>query len=124
MGRWKPVYAAPAVTLAMASARYIAISTAYAANNDAAWGPWMMYGYGGWQSMGWSMLFGGIFWLAVLALIVVAVAWLVRSSSSSNQGKGQASSGLEILAERYARGEINREEYLGKKRDLLGKGGA
>jgi uncharacterized membrane protein len=30
------------------------------------------------------------------------------------------SSGFDVLEERYARGEINREEYLEKKRDISG----
>ena len=30
------------------------------------------------------------------------------------------SAGLEVLEERYARGEIKREEYLQKKKDILG----
>lgn len=108
----------------MAGARYVTGSTAFAASNDLTWGPGMMYGYGGWQSMGWTMLFGGIFGIAVLAIIIVAVARLARSSSSNNQGMARRPAGLETLEERYARGEINREEYLAKKRDILGEGGA
>jgi putative membrane protein len=30
------------------------------------------------------------------------------------------SPGLDVLEERYARGEINRDEYLQKKRDMAG----
>ena len=32
---------------------------------------------------------------------------------------GPSSSSLHVLDERYARGEINREEYLQKKQDIL-----
>jgi putative membrane protein len=30
------------------------------------------------------------------------------------------SSGLDVLEERYARGEIHRDEYMEKKKDILG----
>ena len=30
------------------------------------------------------------------------------------------SAGLDVLEQRYARGEINRDEYLQKKQDLVG----
>jgi len=62
---------------------------------------------------------GFIFWLAILAAIA-AVVWVLRSSQQSG-GAGlleRRSDSLEILEERYARGEIDRDEYLQKKRDL------
>lgn len=93
------------------------------------WGyrPYGMMGYGdGWGSTGWTMLFSGIFWLILLVLVVMAMVWIVRASSHGGHNPPHidpSSSGLHILEERYARGEINRDEYLQKKRDILGRGG-
>jgi len=82
------------------------------------WGPYGM-GYGG---MGW-MPFMGIFWLVVLVLIVAALMGAFRSDGADRRGRGEhRSSGLAILEERYARGEINRDEYLQKRQDILGRG--
>ncbi len=64
-----------------------------------------------------------IFWLLILGLIVFAVAWFVRSApgmSTQPPGAPRRSPGLDVLEERYARGEINRDEYLQKKQDLGG----
>ena len=64
---------------------------------------------------------GMIIWLLLLVGILVAIVWLVRSISG---GRGpdpfppRRPAGLDILEERYARGEIDRDEYLQKKRDL------
>jgi putative membrane protein len=59
----------------------------------------------------------------VLALIVVGIVLLVRGFSNVADG-GERSMrrprGLEALEERYARGEIKRDEFLEKKQDLLG----
>jgi putative membrane protein len=74
-----------------------------------------MWGYGHGWGMGWGMGFGFIFWLVILGVIVAGVAWFVRS----RPGGQRRSTSLEVLEERYARGEINREEYLQKKRDIL-----
>jgi putative membrane protein len=64
--------------------------------------------------------FGGIFmilwWGLIIAGIVVLVRWLMGSSRSMPPGKNAR----EILDERYARGEIEREEYEQRKRDLEG----
>ncbi|HVC61047.1 MAG TPA: SHOCT domain-containing protein [Acetobacteraceae bacterium] len=82
----------------------------------------MAYGYG-WRSMGWMMLFGGVFWVMLLALAVAAVVWIVRASSHGGHYPPRierSSSGLGILEERYAKGEVQRDEYLQKKRDLGG----
>ena len=75
---------------------------------------------------GWGhMLFGGgmmlLFWGGLIALVVLAVGWLGRSNSSDSAG-ASGSRALEILQERYARGEIEREEYEQRRRDLEGTG--
>jgi putative membrane protein len=85
------------------------------------YGPdWGMMG-GGWGG-GWMGPFMMIVWLIILALAVAAVVWFVRSTTQTSTYPpriGQ-SRGLEVLEERYARGEINREEYLQKKADIVG----
>lgn len=68
---------------------------------------------------GWGMGFGGpfmlVFWLLVVIAIVVFVRWLtVQASPPVSRDK----SPLEILQDRYARGEIGREEYEEKRRGL------
>ncbi len=90
------------------------------------YGPSGMMGYGGGWGSEWMMLFGGMFWVILLVLGVVAVVWVVRASPHGGHYPPRiepSSSGLSILEERYARGEINRDEYLQKKRDILGRGG-
>ena len=85
-----------------------------------------MYGYGnGWGMMGdgyGSMGgFNMVFWLLAFVLLTGAVVWFVRSSPSIGMGRQAAAertSGLDLLEQRYARGEIMRDEYLRKKGDL------
>ena len=90
----------------------------------------MGYGYGSpWGMMGgWGghAAFGMIMWVVILIAIVAVVVWLVRSVASPSAHHlppwERRSAGLDILEERYARGEIKRDEYLEKKRDILGRG--
>jgi len=71
---------------------------------------------GGWGMMGG---FGVIFWLVILAIIIAGAVWFVRSQTNNRQpSAGRRSPGLEVLEERYARGEISREDYLQKRRDI------
>lgn len=81
------------------------------------------YGYGPqWGMMGGYGGFGMIIWLIVLIAIVALVVWLVRSQGSSGMHHlpPRRSSGIDVLEERYARGDINRDEYLQKKKDIGG----
>jgi putative membrane protein len=86
----------------------------------------MMWGYGhDWGMMGgWGGgAFGMIIWPLVIIALVVGVIWFVRSPSYTGAARLQTarrSSGLDILEERYARGEINREEFLQKKHEISG----
>ncbi len=79
-------------------------------------GPGMMgYGYG----MGW---FGGIimiaFWIAVIVGIVLLIRWLIISTRTASHGTSSGDSALEILKKRYARGEINKQEFEEKRKDV------
>ncbi len=86
----------------------------------------MMWGYGNdWNMMGgWGGgAFNMIIWPLVLIALVLGVIWFVRSPSYLGAGRLQVprrSSGLDILEERYARGEINRDEFLQKKQEISG----
>ncbi|MBC8231612.1 SHOCT domain-containing protein [bacterium] len=73
------------------------------------WDGWM-HGYGMWGGI--MML---VFWGAVIVGIVFLVKWIVNQSRT-NQRKDE--SPLEILKRRYAAGEITKEEFEEKKRDL------
>jgi putative membrane protein len=77
---------------------------------DHGWGPGMMWG---WWGMGWIFMI--IFW----GLVVVGVIFLIRYLiGTTKTGRGEESA-LDILKKRYARGEIDKEEFEQKKKDLL-----
>jgi len=67
--------------------------------------------------MGWWMAFGGlwmvVFWGGIIALIVWGIMKLVRQSGSTSKQNP-----LELAKERYARGEITREQFEQIKKDL------
>lgn len=64
----------------------------------------------GWMGLGWFGM--GLFWI----LLVLALAALVRYLGGGKSPPPKTP--LEILQERYARGEIDREEYEQKRSDL------
>lgn len=75
-------------------------------------GPGMMYGYGG----GWYM---GIIMLVIWGLIIWGIIALIRHFSETRHNDSYNDSALEILKKRYAKGEINKEEFEEKKKALL-----
>ena len=76
-------------------------------------GPWMMGGYGGAWFMPIIMI---VFWGLVIWGIVALIRGLSRGDASSSM---QADSALEILKRRYARGEITKQAYEERKKDLI-----
>lgn len=72
-----------------------------------------MMGFG---TMGFGMI---LVWLIPIAAVIIAVVLLKRTPGSEMNIPGlQRPTALEILEERYARGEINQREFETMKRDL------
>ncbi len=75
------------------------------------WG-WGMHPMWGVWGVG-MMLMMLVFWGVVIVGIVLAIRWLVNQSRTPS-----SDTALEILRQRYARGEIDKQEFEAKKRDL------
>lgn len=88
----------------------------------AQWGPGPQYMHSFWGGMGWIGMLFSLLILIILALILIlTVRWLLQNSRSRSQGNvsnSPSSKAVELLKERYARGEIDREEFEQKKQDL------
>jgi putative membrane protein len=91
--------------------------------------PALVLGHGwgrGSGMMGWGhgTSWGGpiimiIFWAAVILGIVFLIRWLVGQTRGERQSEVKRDRALEILKERYARGEIEKQEFEEKRQDLL-----
>ena len=79
-------------------------------------------GYG--HTSGWGyemgMMFGPILWFVVLGLVVAGVVWFVRNTDGgpSMRGKSDAMTELDL---RFAKGEIDAEDYTARKKLLTGE---
>ena len=73
------------------------------------------------DGFGWWMLFGiilaVIFWAAIIGLAVWGIRRLTQPRDSDREARGKATP-LDIAKERYAKGEITREEFEQIKKDL------
>ena len=73
----------------------------------------MGYGWGGW-----GLGYPGFGMIVVWVLIIVLAVWLVRGFAGTGPERNKSKSARKILEERYARGEIDRDEFEQKRRDL------
>lgn len=80
-----------------------------------------MMGYG-WAGNGMFWGIGSLsmlaFWGLVLVAVVLAIRWLTGRETAVGGAARREESPLETLAKRYARGEIDRQEFEARKRDL------
>lgn len=69
---------------------------------------------------GWAFGFGGLFMILFWSLIILGIVAIVKWLTGTTGGSGSPApkSARQILDERYARGEIDQEEYTQKKHDL------
>ncbi|HET6371632.1 MAG TPA: SHOCT domain-containing protein [Nitrospiria bacterium] len=95
----------------------LGVATAPAA--EEGYMPWM--GHPMWGAWGFGMMFVMlIFWGLVIVGLVFAIRWFAAQTPRVGPPQhGEGESALEILKKRYARGEIDKEEFETKKRDLL-----
>jgi putative membrane protein len=71
-----------------------------------------MFGY---DHMGYGGLWMIIFWILVVIGIVFLIKFAVDRTSSQSGG----ASAMDVLKRRYASGEISKEEYEEKKKELI-----
>lgn len=78
----------------------------------------------GWGWVG--AILGLIILLLIIAVLGAVLAYLIRAlrrpspdAARSTGGHGSAAQALQILEERYARGEIDQEDYEQRRRVLL-----
>jgi putative membrane protein len=79
-----------------------------------------MWGWG-WMHGGYGLpfwLIGAGFRLAFLAALAVGIVFLIRRFSRQDWRRPREESPLEILQKRYARGEIDKEQFEEMKRNI------
>ncbi|MDP3956082.1 MAG: SHOCT domain-containing protein [bacterium] len=108
------------------SASFPAISGGWMPMMNMMWGGWsspfgsnnstnnmMNFGFGSFGGFGWIFMI--LWWVLIIAGIVALIKWLTSQSRGTHHNEKSA---LEILQERYAKGEINKQEFEEKKKDL------
>lgn len=72
-----------------------------------------MMGYDGW---GWGFMM--LFWAA---LLIIGTILAIRFLRNDNPTTRESLDPIDIIKERYAKGDITKEQFTQMKRDLLGK---
>jgi|SRR3989338_8747407 len=94
-------------------------SSSFSSNNST--NNMMDFGFGPFGNFGW--IFMVLWWVLIIAGIVALIKWLMNQSREPRRRDKPTSptggSALEILRERYAKGEINQSEFEEKKKDLV-----
>ena len=80
-------------------------------------------GFGGMMGPGLAFGFGGllmmVFWVLVIGGIVLLIVWAVgQGGRAAPGGARREDAALDILKQRYARGEITQEQFDQMRRDL------
>ncbi len=70
--------------------------------------------------IGWiGMILSIIFFIAIIVGVILLVVWIVKRMTHSPIEPKSDMKALEVLKERYAKGEINKEQYEEIKKDLI-----
>jgi putative membrane protein len=82
-------------------------------------GPGMMGGFFGGELGIIGMVIGYIFTALIIAGIIILLIWIVKRAGSSGIERTSNSGAVEILKQRYARGEITKREFDDIGKDLV-----
>jgi putative membrane protein len=81
----------------------------YGTQGPCGWESMMHYGFG----------YGGMFmWIIFLIVVGLLIYFIVQAQKTKGQMPTQTESPLDILKKRYAKGEINKEDFDRMKHDL------
>lgn len=69
------------------------------------------------EGMGWWMIWGGMFMLLFWGAVIALIVWAVQQAGAASRPPA-GKSPLDIARERYARGDIEKEEFDRLRRDL------
>ena len=83
-------------------------------SNDNSTNNMMNFGFMPFGGFGWIFMI--LWWVLIIVGIVALIKWL---ASQSRGTQNHEKSALEILKERYAKGEIDKEEFEERKKDLV-----
>ena len=72
----------------------------------------MMHEYGLFGG-GWMMI---VWWILIIAVIVIGIRFFINVTNGRSD---QSDTPLDVLKKRYARGEIDKEEFEKRKKELL-----
>lgn len=67
-------------------------------------------------------IMGWVIFLSLLIVFVIGLLIIFRTAPVRGGREGQGKRAIDLLDERYAKGDISREDYLRAKNDILGKG--
>jgi putative membrane protein len=71
------------------------------------------YGWGMGFGLGWILMI--LFWI----LVILGIVYLIKAITGGAKKGEKEESALDILKKRYARGEINKEDFEKMKDDLM-----
>jgi putative membrane protein len=83
----------------------------YGRYGDRMMGP----GYHGFWGMGWMAL---LFWALIVIVLVLLIRWAWQVTADKKSSVNSGNRALEILKERYAKGEIDKAQFDRIKKDL------
>lgn len=79
----------------------------------------MMYQYyGDWA--GYNMV-GGFFMMFFWIAVIFFIIWIIKNTINAQHGGHKEKTALDIIKERYAKGEIDQKEFETKKKDITNR---
>ena len=70
------------------------------------------------DGMGWWMVFSAFWFVLFWAIVIGLVVWGANQLSRGSRGGDGRDSAIDILRERYARGELSKEEFERSRQEI------